>query len=679
MPHLYLPRPTTIHRAPRWVLAPLVVTALVACGGGGGDAPDVVVTISPATASVDAGKTVKFTATVSGSSNTKINWSASGGTVSGDGVFTAPALGGGYTVRATADANAKDSATGLVNVTGPDSAPLEPFYESGHPYVQVMTPMPFATYFAPATIRMWAHAPDQGDDKINDGFSPRVEFYLGTMMVGSAAMAGAADYYQLDIPNVAAGTYELSVRSLLKSGTVESIHVPVIVVDPPAGNAMNLSSDLVLSGSMNFELIGTVDKPAVLTSTNGSRIRSADGWTGHLKIQHADIIGLGKMDTPGIEVTVSGTNTLEISDSIFDACGPPALGADGQATIAFNRNTLQPNILTTVNDMPDYGGSNPSLVFKGGSSAAKTFQGNNIGVSFVRFDHSSNWTVGGDHDADGNILIGVRAGLEFDSVSNIKIRGNFSYHRYPFGWSQGHNLDFPDGDDTGTFTIEDNVFRSSSWMIQSLPDKTQFQYNLLLDNINEAFFRSYGASVKVHHNVLVNAGWQRSFLPSGGVLSATGEFTNNTVDVGGAQLGWTSGSFIPDNSHLAALRNNVFTGFAYDSSTALIASGAATSSDHNCFYNPDTTKLSPYGNGATLATGDVAADPKFASPRVIPAPIRDGDVWRRRLTVSQILATYRSIYKPGGGSPLAGAASDGGNIGAIGTNGADDLFGKFGP
>ncbi|HEX8114366.1 MAG TPA: hypothetical protein VF516_41835 [Kofleriaceae bacterium] len=676
---MHLSRLTTTHRAPPWVLVPLL-TALMACGGS--SAPEVVVTISPATASVNAGQTVQFTATVSGSNNTKINWSAGGGTVTAGGLFTAPALGGSYTVRATADANPKDSATGLVNVMGNDSAPLEPFYDSAHPYVQVMTPMPFATYFAPATIRMWAHAPDQGSDEVNDGYSPRVDFYLGTQMVGSVAATGAADYYQLDIPNVAAGTYELSVRSLLKSGTVESVHVPVKVIDPPSGagiTTMTLTSDLVLSGSMNFELIGTADKPAVLISTNGSRIRSADGWTGHLKIQHADILGLGKMDTPGIEVTVSGSNALEISDSIFDACGPPALGANDQATIAFNRNTLQPNILTPVNDQPDYSDSHPSLVFTGSSKAPKTFQGNNIGVSFVRFDHSSNWTVGGDHDADGNIIIGVRGGLEFDSVSNVTIRGNFSYHRYPFGWSQGHDLDFEGADEnTGTFTIEHNVFRSSSWMIQSLPSGTAFQYNLLLDNINEAFFRDYGASVKVHHNVLVNSGWQRTFLPSGGVLSASGEFTNNTVDAGGAQLGWVQGSFVANNSSLSALRNNVFTGFAYDSAVDLVASGAAAAADHNCFFNPDTTKLRPYGT-AGLGGGDVTADPKFANPRAIPAPIRDGDVWRRRLTVSQILATYRSIYKPGGSSPLAGAASDGGNIGAIGTNGADDLFGKFGP
>jgi hypothetical protein len=674
MPRLYLPRLTTPHRAPLWLLAPLV--AALACGGA--PAPDVVVTISPTTASVAAGEPVQFTATVSGSGNTKVNWSASGGTVTGNGLFTAPALGGGYTVRATADVNPKDSATGLVNVTGSDSWPVEPFYQSSRPYVQVMTPMPFATYFAPATIRVWAHAPDQGDDNKNDGYSPHVDFYLGTMMVGGMdAKAGATDYYQLDIKDVPAGTYELSVRSVLRSGTVESAHVPVKVIDPPSGagiTTMTLTSDLVLSGNMSFDLIGTADKPAVLTSSNGSRIRSANGWTGHLKIQHAEIIGLGSMDMPGIDVTVSGNNTLEISDSIFDACGPPQLAADGQATIAFNRNTLQPNILTPVNDQPDYGDSHPSLVFTGSSNAPKTFQGNNVGVSFVRFDHSSNWTIGGDRDADGNILIGVRSGMEFDFVSNIKIRGNFSYHRYPFGWSQGHNLDFI-GDNSGTFLIEDNVFRSSSWMIQSLPPNTQFQYNLLLDNINEAFFRDFGASVKVHHNLLVNASWQRTFLPSGGVLSSSGEFTNNTVDAGGAKLGWVQGSFIraEGGSPLAALRNNVFMGFAYENQTDLVAAGAASSADHNAFFNPDTTKLKAYGSTG-IGGNDVGGDPKFA-PRATPFQISDGDIWRRRVTVSQILSLYKTLYTPGPGSPLSNAGSDGEDIGAIG----DGRFGMFGP
>src|SRR5262249_40442930 len=247
---------------------------------------------------------------------------------------------------------------------------------SNHPYVQVMTPMPFATYFAPATIRIWAHAPDGGNDAVN-GYSPKVDFYLGTNMVGSVSLTAndPVDYYEVDTTGVPAGSYEIYVRSRLASGTVESVHIPITVIDVPSstGPSMNLTSDLVLSGSTNFELIGTADQRARLTSSNGSRVRSGSNWTGHFIIRNADVIGLGSMDLPGIDVSVSGSNTLEISGSVFDRCGPPALNADGSAPVTISGNTFQPNILTPVNDTPDYDGSHPSVVISGSSSAAKVF------------------------------------------------------------------------------------------------------------------------------------------------------------------------------------------------------------------------------------------------------------------------------------------------------------------
>jgi len=675
--------PSRSLRAPASACVLIILGVLAACGGKS----DALISISPTTASVAAGGTVQFTATVTGNSNTDVKWSASGGDITTGGLYTAPAVGGGYAIRATAAADANASATAVVTVTG-DGAVLEPFHDAQHPYVQLMTPMPYATYFAPATIRMWAHAPDSGNDNVNN-YSPHVDFYLGTTMVKSVTISGndPVDYYQADITGVAAGSYELFVRSRMASGTVESLHVPITVVDvAPTGPAMDLASDLVLSGNTSFELIGTPTARALLTSSNGSRIRSAAGWTGHLTIRNADVIGLGKLDVPGIEVTVKGTSAIEITGSVFDRCGPPLLTANDQAPVTISGNTFQPNILTAVNDQPDYSGSHPSLVFAGNSSAAKTFQGNNVGVSFVRFDHSSHWLIGGDHDADGNVLIGVRAGIEIDSATDFTIRGNLSYHRYPFGWSQGHNLDFEG--DCSNVTVEHNVFRSSSWMIQSIPG--DFRYNLLIDNINEAFLRFFGASSNVHHNVLVNSGFQRLYVPSAGVLAADGAFYANTVDVGGARLGWFANPFMPaDPQHkLKSVRSNVFTGFAYERATDLIEAGAATSADYNCFYNPDTTTLRRYGDGAFGAHdcgAGASTDPKFSQPRPIPFPIGDGDLWRRRFTVSQILALYRGIYTPATGSPLIDSGDpvdgSGADIGAVGagTPNADDKFGRFGP
>ncbi|HEU4728188.1 MAG TPA: hypothetical protein VFT22_09875 [Kofleriaceae bacterium] len=570
---------------------------------------------------------------------------------------------------------------------------VEPFHDSSHPYVQLMTPMPHATYFAPATIRMWAHAPDTGSDNVN-GYSPRVDFYLGAAMVKSVAIEprDRIDDYEANVTGVAAGSYELYARSYLASGVVESVHVPITVIDvPPARPAVTLARDLILHGNQSFELIGAAGSRALITSSNGSRIKSAPGWTGHLTIRNADLVGLGGMDVASIEVVVAGNSTLEIAGAVFDRSGPLAVTANGKARIAVRGNTFRPNMLVNVNSEPNYAGSHPSIVFAGDSTAPKLFAGNNVGVSFVRFDRSSHWLIGGDHDADGNVLIGVRAGLEIDSATDLTIRGNYSYHRYPFGWSQGHNLDFEGT--VSSVLVEHNVFRSGSWIVQNLVG--QFRYNLVLDNIDEAFIRYLGAAGRVHHNVFANTAFQRQYLPSGGVLFASGAFYSNTVDAGGARLGWFDNPFMPsDPKHrLASVRNNVFTGFAYRRATAVVAAGAAAAADYNCFYNPDTSALTRYGDAAGFGEHDcghgASTDPRFAEPRVIPLPFADGDVWARRVTVSQILSRYREIYTPQPGSPLIDSGDPGDDAGGVhntdigavdaGNPHPDDRFGRFGP
>jgi hypothetical protein len=614
-----------------------------------------------------------------------VRFSATGGTITADGVFTAPATAGGYAIRATSVADPAASAVAIVTVTD-GKAVIDPFYTT--PYVQVMTPMPYATYFAPATIRIWGHAPTQ------DGFAARLDFYLGTTKVGSAARSNQTDYYQVDVTGVAAGSYEIYARS---DAGLESLHIPVTVIDVPAhqGPMRDLSTDLVLSGSDNLEIVGTATARALITSSNGSHIRSAAGWTGHLTIRDADVIGLGKMDDPAIQVSVQGENTLEISGSVFDRCGPLSLGADDKAPLILRGNTFQPNVLTPVNSEADYAGSHPSITISGNSSAKKYFQGNNVGVSFVRFA-SSHWTVGGDHDADGNIFLGVRAGMEFANSGDDTLRGNFSYHRYPYGWSQGHNLDF-EGNSTGMSLVEHNVFRGSSWMIQSVSG--DFRYNLLVDNINEAFFRYTADGTRIHHNVLVNVGYQRVYSPSGGLyfLGKANGVYNNTVDVGGKRLGWVDSTMIRPSDGGRA-RNNVFTGFAYEKPNKVFEGpdssnpGDWAEADYNCFYNPDTQDLTRYANpafGAHDCGGSAgSADPRFAQARIVPFPFGDGDVWQRRVTVSQILAFYRGMYTPLPGSPLIdqGDPTDdtGGvrntDIGAIGAGNPhpDDLFGTFG-
>src|SRR6185437_4678105 len=76
-----------------------------AAGGGDGGVSSVVVTIQPVTASLSPGGTQQFTATVTGSADTVVTWSASGGTISAAGLYTAPQASGSYVVRATSAAD----------------------------------------------------------------------------------------------------------------------------------------------------------------------------------------------------------------------------------------------------------------------------------------------------------------------------------------------------------------------------------------------------------------------------------------------------------------------------------------------------------------------------------------------------------------------------------------------
>jgi hypothetical protein len=75
------------------------------------------VSVTPNSASVAANSQQQFTAMVSGTSNTAVTWTASGGTVSTAGVYTAPNLPGTYSVKAASVADPTKSGSASVTVS----------------------------------------------------------------------------------------------------------------------------------------------------------------------------------------------------------------------------------------------------------------------------------------------------------------------------------------------------------------------------------------------------------------------------------------------------------------------------------------------------------------------------------------------------------------------------------
>ena len=79
------------------------------------------VSITPTSTTVVTGGTQQFTASVTGSTNKSVTWSATGGTVSISGAYTAPSTTGTYTVTAKSIADTTKTASATVTVTGTQS------------------------------------------------------------------------------------------------------------------------------------------------------------------------------------------------------------------------------------------------------------------------------------------------------------------------------------------------------------------------------------------------------------------------------------------------------------------------------------------------------------------------------------------------------------------------------
>ena len=112
----------------------LLATSLVLSGCAGSvssSAPNptpqgVSVTINPASASLQAGAAQQFSVSVTGASNTNVNWTATGGTVSSTGLYTASSSAGNFAVTATSAADSSKTVQAKVTITPPPPPPPPP-------------------------------------------------------------------------------------------------------------------------------------------------------------------------------------------------------------------------------------------------------------------------------------------------------------------------------------------------------------------------------------------------------------------------------------------------------------------------------------------------------------------------------------------------------------------------
>lgn len=157
----------------------LPLLAVLGCEGGG--APPVVVEVArvavslePATGALSTGSTQRFTATVTGTSDTSVTWSATGGDITRGGVYTAPETAGTYTVRATSVADASRYAESAVTVTSPSE------------------PLPVITHFAAAPATIDAGQSAKLDWEVAGTASLRIEPDVGAVSGGAGVTVSPA-------------------------------------------------------------------------------------------------------------------------------------------------------------------------------------------------------------------------------------------------------------------------------------------------------------------------------------------------------------------------------------------------------------------------------------------------------------------------------------------------------
>jgi len=84
--------------------------------GGGGTPGQVSVGVSPANVAAQPGTTRQFTATVTGAANSSVTWTATGGSISISGLYTAGTTAGSFTVTATSVQDSTKSASANVTI-----------------------------------------------------------------------------------------------------------------------------------------------------------------------------------------------------------------------------------------------------------------------------------------------------------------------------------------------------------------------------------------------------------------------------------------------------------------------------------------------------------------------------------------------------------------------------------
>lgn len=654
------------------------------------------------TSAAHAAPTVQwFTATpttIATGASTTLHWHVDGATE----VSITPGIG---IVNAIGQANVQPDANTEYTLLarspeGDTSVPLTIVVGAGPTrvggrYVELMAPIEEQRFTAPASLRLFAAAQDpnatSGCGASGDRCADRVDFFVDGSMVLSVGKA-QAEYWMFkgSATGIAAGTHRVYARAFYTNPTLvlESESKWITVLPAPSyAQTIELTQNLSLSGSQAWELIALPGQ-RIRVNGNGHRIVSSANFSGRVNLARVDFFGLGMLNdgTPAIDIETNAE--VRVEDCVFDSSGTVDLTINGSAAATIVGNEFRSNMRMPVAQQPEFepDASYPAFRTRGSSTAAKVFAGNRIGLSWADFRNATRWTIGGETSAQGNVVIGPRAGIWAQNLSQSRIARNIVYQVYFGGWSQGNLMEVGGSAD---LVIEHNVIGGGSWPIRGFGG--ELRYNLVLDAGHQWLWIT-DDDASVHHNVFV--GGEGDVAPIWMIYEPKRvRLYNNTLD--GLGIASMMKPIWVGEGAQATVHSNAIVGMRNPPGIEIDGS---LSADYNLFSGQTGAPRNYSDNrhpANDIGTLNAQVDPRF-SEATLPLRNRLGDWWSRRITATQTLANYRTRYTPAADSPLIDAGLPGqgaqlfgngfedaigvaGNdIGAVGAGAAaaDDLFGR---
>jgi len=282
-------------------------------------ASQIQIAVSPRAASVSPGSQQPFTATVQGTSNSAVTWTASAGSISSSGVFTAPSTGTGtqITVTAASIADSSQRASGTVTVQPPtklqietsslNGATINTAYSAGLSATGGTPPYQWAvsTGSLPSGIQLQATTGNLS------GTTAQVAEYSFTVKVTDAASNTASQPLTLAVTNSTACAYD-------GPAELPCVYLSTTMADTPApGATVNVAANGNLQDALNSATCGEVlelQAGAMFTGKFTLPALSCDD-------QHWIII---RTSTPDASLPAEGTRMTPCYAGVASLTGRPA-------------------------------------------------------------------------------------------------------------------------------------------------------------------------------------------------------------------------------------------------------------------------------------------------------------------------------------------------------------------